>query len=292
KFLRSEIEWVRSHPKARTCRNQGRLKRFFEVNAIAPPRRESFMELVIPPAAALGNKVASYKHVALSFDDKPIFRDFTFAFEPGMRLGIIGRNGIGKTSMLKLMTGELTPDAGTVAVADTVVFNYIDQGREQLHDDLTVLDEIGEGNDHIFLGGEKITVWTYLKRFMFVDERIKTRVGLLSGGERARLLLAKQLKRGGNFIILDEPTNDLDLPTLRLLEEALADYRGCVAVVSHDRYFLNRICTGILSFDEVRDPEYSIGDYDYYYEMKARCRTAAAAAVTTSTSAKPSSGDW
>jgi len=285
KFLRSEIEWVRSNPKARTCRNQGRLKRYEEISAISAPKRESFMELVIPPAEQLGNKVTSFQNVSLRFGERSLLQDFSFEFEPGMRLGIIGKNGTGKTSFLKLITGELQPSEGTAILADNVRFNYIDQGREHLDDNKTVLEEIGEGCEHVLLGSEKITVWTYLKRFLFADERIKTQISRLSGGERARLMLAKQLKRGGNFIILDEPTNDLDLATLRILEEALCDYRGCIAVVSHDRYFLNRVCSSIMAFENGNNPEYSVGNYEYYHEMKSRRESELQASTSTANSA-------
>ncbi len=270
KFLRSELEWVRSNPKARTTRNQGRLKRFYEVSSIQGIQREGEMELIIPPADKLGNKVAEFKNVNLSFGDRCMLKDFSLEFEPGMRLGLVGKNGTGKTTFLKMLTGKLSQDNGLIEVADTVNFNYIDQERSILDDEKSVLEEIGEGYDFVMLGTQKITVWSYLKRFLFTDDRINNKVGQLSGGEKARLVIAKQLKRGGNFIILDEPTNDLDLSTLRVLENALATYNGCVAVVSHDRYFLNRVCTGILAFEENSSPEYGIGNYDYYREMKLK----------------------
>lgn len=275
KFLRAELQWVRSNPKARTTRNQGRLKRFNEVSAVQGVKREGEMELIIPLADKLGNKVAEFKNTSLAFSSKSILKDFSFEFEPRTRLGVIGRNGTGKTTLLKLLTGSLKPDSGIVDVAETVKFNYIDQERSKLDDEKSVIEEIGEGNDFVILGNQKITVWGYLKRFLFADERINSKVGQLSGGEKARLMIAKQLKRGSNFIILDEPTNDLDLSTLRILEEAVAQYDGCVVVVSHDRYFLNRVCTGILAFSDADTPEYSIGNYDYYREMKQKNALAA-----------------
>jgi ATP-binding cassette subfamily F protein uup len=197
-----------------------------------------------------------------------LFKDFSLEFAAGDKIGVLGRNGVGKTTLLKMITGNLKPDSGVVDIRDTVVFNFIDQERMVLNDENTVLDEIGEGKDFIQLGASQITIWGYLKRFLFTDERIKTKVGWLSGGERSRLMLAKILKQGGNFLILDEPTNDLDLSTLRVLEEALMNFPGCLIVVSHDRYFLNRICNSILSFEDAGTIHRELGNYDDYLEKK------------------------
>ena len=267
-FLRSEIDWVRRSPKARLKRNMGRMKRFDEIAAKSGPIRDSEMELLIPAASRLGNKTVDLTGISLAFGGRPVIRDFSFEFAPGARIGLVGPNGIGKSSLLKIITGQLPPDRGEVKIAPTVEFNYIDQSRLELDPEKTVADEISEGVDTIQLGTEKISVWGYLKRFLFEDDRINTQVRYLSGGEKARLLLAKVLKRGGNFLILDEPTNDLDLSSLRLLEEALATYGGCVLVVSHDRYFLNRVCTGILGFAGDGEIVYTPGDYDYSLEKR------------------------
>jgi len=275
-FLRSEIDWVRRSPKARLKRNMGRMKRFDEIAAKSGPIRDSEMELLIPAASRLGNKTVDLVGVSLAFGGRPIIRDFSFEFEPGARIGLVGPNGIGKSSLLKIITGQLAPDRGEVKIATTVEFNYIDQSRLELDPEKTVADEISEGVDTIQLGTEKISVWGYLKRFLFEDDRINTLVRYLSGGEKARLLLAKILKRGGNFLILDEPTNDLDLASLRLLEEALAAYGGCVLVVSHDRYFLNRVCTGVLGFVGDGEVVYTPGDYDYYLEKRRELEAKAA----------------
>ena len=174
-----------------------------------------------------------------------------------------------------MITGQLQPDSGEVFVAPTVEFNYIDQGRIALNPENSVLEEISEGHDFINLGEEKISIWGYLKRFLFEDDRINTKIKNLSGGEKARLTLAKILRGGGNFLILDEPTNDLDLSTLRILEEALIHYDGCLVVVSHDRYFLNRVCDHIIAFEHNADLVASVGDYDYYLAKKQE-RSAAA----------------
>ncbi len=278
-FLRSEIDWVRRSPKARLKRNMGRMKRFEEISAIAKPLRDGDMELLIPSPPRMGNKTVELKSVSKSFDGRAIFKDFSFEFAPGSRIGLVGPNGAGKSTLVKIITGALTPDSGSCSVAPTIQFNVIDQSRMVLDGEKTVAEEISEGLEHVYLGSEKVTVWTYLKRFLFEDERIKTQIKYLSGGEKARVALAKVLKHGGNFLILDEPTNDLDLSSLRLLEEALASFPGCVLAVSHDRYFLNRVCTGILSFED-GELFYTPGDYDYALEKRQE-RNAAKAAVTT-----------
>jgi len=263
-FLRREIEWVRRSPKARLKRNLGREKRYYEIAAQTGPERSADMELVIPPPSRLGNKVVALKNISLTLGGKKLLDDFSCEFTAKHKVGIVGSNGAGKSSLLKLVTGERLPDSGEVEVAQTVQFNRIDQNREVLDPEKTVLQEVGAGKEHIQFGSERLTVWTYLKRFLFTDERIKTQVKYLSGGEKAHLALAKELKNGGNFLILDEPTNDLDLPTLRILEEALAAYDSTILVVSHDRYFLNRVCNHILAFDEPGHPAMDVGDYDYY----------------------------
>ena len=191
-----------------------------------------------------------------------------FAFESGRKLGVVGKNGIGKTTLLRVLKGDLPPSRGQIDKGEKTEFNYIDQNRLILNDEETVFDAVSEGNEFVQFGKYQINTWTYLRRFLFTDDRINTLVGRLSGGERSRLTLAKILKNGGNFLMLDEPTNDLDLPTLRILEEALIEFDGCVVVVSHDRYFLNRVCNGILSFEGDGKVYFSEGNYDYYLEKK------------------------
>ena len=268
KFLRSEIDWVSRSPKARLRRNLGRLKRFNQAAAETNVQRVGNIDLVIPDASRLGNKVVELKDVSQQFNGVTYIPKFNFEFEAGCKIGIVGRNGTGKTSLLKIITGQLSPTTGSAEIAPTVEFNYVDQGRLKLNPERTVFEEIGEGSEFVILGEERIGIWGYLKRFLFEDERIKTQIKYLSGGEKARLILAKILKQGGNFLILDEPTNDLDLSTLRLLEEALEQYKGCVIVVSHDRYFLNRICSGIIAFEGDAKVNYTLGDYDYYLEKR------------------------
>ena len=270
-FLRREIEWVRRAPKARLRRNEGRLKRYEDIAAIKAPERIGNMELIIPEATHLGNKVVSLKNVSKSLGGKMLIKDFSFEFEAGQRVGIVGRNGAGKTTLLKMITGQLTPDSGEVETAPTVEFNYIDQSRVRLNPENTVRQEIAPDGDTVLFNGVSIGVYGYLKRFLFEDERINSQVKLISGGERARLALAKILRGRGNFIILDEPANDLDIPTLRVLEESLSSYTGTLAVVSHDRYFLNRVCTHIIAIEEDGAVFADVGDYDSY-EAKRNLR--------------------
>lgn len=272
-FIRREIDWIRRGPKARGTKSWSRIQRFNEAVAAAPPPPEREAELLMPPPEKFGDIIAELKDVTLRRSGKVLFSHLSMSFTAGMRLGIIGRNGLGKSSFLKLLLGQLSPDGGTVRIGERTRMNYADQHREELNDERTVVEEVGEGNEHVMFGNRKIAVWTYLRRFLFQDEEILTKVGELSGGERNRLVLAKILKRGGNFLLLDEPTNDLDLPTLRVLEESLMDFGGCAAIVSHDRYFLNRVCTDILAFEDNGEVVFQHGDYQYYVEKHPRKNT-------------------
>jgi ATP-binding cassette subfamily F protein uup len=275
-FLRRELEWVRRGPKARTTKSKSRLDRYFEVAGQERVEVESEMELIIPPPPQLGNRVVELSNAGITLGGKMLFRNFSFTLENGMRIGVAGRNGLGKTTLLKMIIGELPPAEGTVKTGQLTKFNYVDQGRLLLREEKTVLEEVSDGTEFVIFGDGKLSLRAYLKRFLFTDDRINTQVKYLSGGERSRLLLARILKNGGNFLILDEPTNDLDLPTLRVLEEALLAFPGCVLVVSHDRYFLNRVCTGILAFEGNGQIAHSVGDYDYYLDKKKRTEATAA----------------
>ncbi|MCB0743698.1 MAG: ATP-binding cassette domain-containing protein, partial [Ignavibacteriae bacterium] len=215
-----------------------------------------------------GNIILELKNVGITLGEQKLIDELNFIFTPGRRLGIVGKNGVGKTTLLKIILGELQPSKGIVEIGEKTDFNYVDQSRLLLNDDDSVIEAISEGNSFIKFGNQQMTVWSYLKRFLFTDDRINTLVGRLSGGEKSRLTLARILKNGGNFLMLDEPTNDLDLPTLRILEEALLSFNGCVVVVSHDRYFLNRVCNGILAFEGNGNVYFSEGDYEYYIEKK------------------------
>lgn len=268
-FIRRELDWVRRGPKARTTKGKGRLDRFYEAAAQEGPNIARDVDLLLPAPPRLGTRVVELEDVCVNVGDRPLVRGLNLEFTAGTRLGIVGPNGIGKTTLLRVLMGQQKAESGTVLVGPKVMFNYIDQGRVQLNNEKTVLDEVGDGKRDIPFGSGTITVWSYLHRFLFTDDRINTLVKDLSGGERNRLLLAKQLIRGGNLLILDEPTNDLDLATLRVLEEGLAEFGGCVIVVSHDRYFLNRVCTAILAFEGNGEVVYQEGDYDYYREKLA-----------------------
>lgn len=269
-FLRRELEWVRRGPKARRTKAKSRLDNYQEVASQNDFEVELDVELIIPPAERLGKKVLEFKDVGIKLGERYLFQNFNFIFEPGRKIGVVGQNGVGKTTLLKMILGSIYPTMGKMEVGETTQFNYVDQARLLLNDDDTVIKAIGDGNETVRFGKQQLSIWTYLRRFLFTDDRINTLVGRLSGGEKSRLTLAKILCNGGNFLMLDEPTNDLDLPTLRILEEALLAFDGCVIVVSHDRYFLNRICDGILALEGNEEIFYSEGGYDFYIEKKKK----------------------
>lgn len=275
-FLKKELAWVRQGPRAQRSKQKNRFERYYDEAAKDGPVIEEDMELVIPPPPQLGNRTVEVSGLGMELAGRRLFSGFNFTFENGKRVGVCGRNGLGKTTLLKIIIGQLAPTEGTVKIGQLTKFNYVDQGRLQLNEERTVLDEASDGTEFVIWGESKISVRSYLKRFLFADDRITTQVKKLSGGERSRLLLARILKSGGNFLILDEPTNDLDLPTLRVLEEALIAFPGVVCVVSHDRYFLNRVCTDVLAFEGDGRIHHSAGDYDYYLEKKQKATVAAA----------------
>ena len=274
-FLKKELAWVRQGPRAQRSKQKDRFERYYDEAAKSGPVIEEDVELVIPPPPQLGNRTVDLSEVGMEIAGRKLFSGFNFTFENGKRVGVCGRNGLGKSTLLKIVIGQLTPTEGAIKTGQLTKFNYVDQGRLQLNEERTVLDEVADGTEFVQWGDTKISVRSYLKRFLFADDRILTVVKKLSGGERSRLLLARILKSGGNFLILDEPTNDLDLPTLRVLEEALIAFPGVVCVVSHDRYFLNRVCTDILAFEGDGQIHHSVGDYDYYLEKKQRRANAA-----------------
>ncbi len=267
-FLRRELEWVVRGPRARRTKAKSRLDNYYEVLAEKNTEIELDVDLIIPPSEPLGKKILDLINTGYEIGGKLLFKDFNFNFNTGRKLGVIGNNGIGKTTLLRILIGEIFPKWGKIDTGGKTEFNYVDQARLLLNDEDTVVEAIGEGNETIKFGKHQIKIWTYLRRFLFEDDRLNTKVGKLSGGERSRLTLAKILKNGGNFLLLDEPTNDLDLPTLRVLEEAILGFKGCVVVVSHDRYFLNRICNGILAFEGDSKIYFSEGNYDYYIEKR------------------------
>jgi ATP-binding cassette subfamily F protein uup len=294
-FLRREIEWVRRGPKAQTTKSKARWDRYFEVADQKAAEIDRDIDLVIPPPPPLANRIVDLTNVGAVVGGKRLFSNITHNFAAGQRVGIFGRNGLGKTTLLKIIQGQLDPTEGTIKIGQLTKFNYVDQGRVQLNENRTVLDEISDGSEFVIFGEDRLSLRAYLKRFLFTDDRITTLVKHLSGGERSRLLLARILKNGGNFLILDEPTNDLDLPTLRIVEEALIAFPGVIVVVSHDRYFLNRVCTAIFAFEGNARVVYSEGNYDYYLEKKTRAgaqpmltsRTTFEKPSTTAPAAKP-----
>ncbi len=281
-FLRREIDWIRRAPKARGTKAQSRVQRLNEAANQEAYARDTDVDIIIPPAPRLAQRVVELHNAGLQLGGTWLFRGLDLELQAGQRLGIIGPNGMGKTSLLRLILGELRPTEGRIRVGVKTEFSYADQRREMLNNEKTVFDEVGEGKDFVQLGTVRLNLWSYLARYLFTDEEIRTRVGQLSGGERNRVLLARILKRGGNVLMLDEPTNDLDLSTLRVLEESLTLFTGCVLVVSHDRYFLNRVCTGILAFEGNGRVVYQEGDYDYYRQkLQARQNAVAATAAPT-----------
>jgi ABC transport system ATP-binding/permease protein len=267
-FLKRELEWVRRRPRARRTKSKDRVERFHVEAAREGPEVELNVDLVIPPAPRLADRVIELTNVSMDLGGKSLFKDFNLKLQAGSRVGIVGRNGLGKTTLLKIMMGQLAPSSGKAELGTQTKINYIDQGRLLLDEQKTILQEVSDGGEYVALGEEKVSIRGYLRRFLFTEDRMNAKISLLSGGERSRVILAKILKRGGNVIILDEPTNDLDLATLRILEEALMAFKGTVVAVSHDRYFLNRICTSIVGFEGDGQIFQTIGSYDYYLEKR------------------------
>ena len=286
KFLKDELKWVKAGVKARTTKSRSRLNAFYEVkdqDAFVP---EGEIDLLIPPPPRLGNTIVDLEDVSITLGDRTLFRHMNLSLEEGQCTGVVGKNGVGKSTLLKICLQQLEPTSGKAILGKQVKINYIDQSRMQLDGTGSLLDEISDGNEKIEFGDENIGARAYLRRFLFSDERINERVDLLSGGEHARLMLAKVLKTGGNLIVLDEPTNDLDLQSLRILEEALAAFPGTILVVSHDRYFLDRICDQIVAFED-DGVKVTPGNFSYYLEKrKARENAARAQATAANRSAK------
>jgi ABC transport system ATP-binding/permease protein len=297
-FLRHELEFVRAGVKAQRSKARTRLDEFDRISAIDAPEQELVMDLIIPPAPPLANVVVEATNLGASINDRWLFSHLDLAFEAGSCTGIIGRNGLGKTTLLRMLMGLQEPTEGQVNIGKRTVFNYVDQQRLLLDPEKSVMEEVAGNSDFVTFGEEKLHVRSYLKRFLFTDERVTMRVKELSGGEQSRVLLAKILRRGGNFLILDEPTNDLDLQTMRVLEEAVLAFGGCVLVVSHDRYFLDRVCDRVLAFEGHSRIYECAGNYSYYQEKRAAAAEAEVASlnatlkkapkpVATATAAKP-----
>jgi energy-dependent translational throttle protein EttA len=270
KALAKELQWVRSNAKGGRSKGKARLARFEELNSQEYQSRNETNEIFIPPGERLGDKVIEFKNVTKSFGDRLLIDDLSFAVPPGAIVGIIGPNGAGKSTFFKMITGQEQPDKGEVNIGHTVKVAYVDQNRDALAGDKNVWQEVSGGSDIITIGKVEIQSRAYIGRFNFKGADQQKLVGTLSGGERGRLHLAKTLLQGGNVLLLDEPSNDLDVETLRALEDALLEFPGCVMVISHDRWFLDRIATHILAFEGDSHVEFFPGNYKEYEEDKRR----------------------
>ena len=285
-FVRRELDWIRRGPKARTTKQQARIDRFDAAVAAEPGRddkRVGPLTLRLPVGARLGKTVLELRKLGKSIDGKRLFRDLDLIWKPGDRIGVVGPNGAGKTTLVHTLLGQVAPDAGEVIVGLNTRFAFLDQARATLDDEKTVLEEVSGDNEHVFLEGGPVHARTFLRMLLFDDAFADTPVGVLSGGERNRVQLAKLLRAGANFLILDEPTNDLDVLTLGVLEDALAAFGGCALIVSHDRWFLDKVATGILAFEGDGKVGFYEGSCSDYLER----RTAVVAPRPTPRTAAP-----
>ena len=270
KAMKTELEWARSNPKARQAKSKARLARYEEMASVEYQRRNETQEIFIPPGERLGDKVIEFHNVSKAFGDKLLMDNVNFAIPPGAIVGVIGPNGAGKSTLFKMIEGRDTPDAGEVVIGSTVKLAAVDQSREGLANDKTVFEAIADGADVLTVGRFEMPSRAYLGRFNFKGGDQQKIVGNLSGGERGRLHLAKTLIQGGNVLLLDEPSNDLDVETLRALEDALLEFAGCALIISHDRWFLDRICTHILAAEGDSQWTFFAGNYQEYEEDKKK----------------------
>jgi ATP-binding cassette ChvD family protein len=270
KTLERELEWIRMSPKGRHAKSKARINDYEKLVASESEKRSEELEIFIPPGERLGDVVIEAHGVSKAYGDKLLFENLEFSLPPGGIVGVIGPNGAGKTTLFRLITGQEKPDAGEFKVGSTVKLGYVDQSRDSLDADKTLFDEIADGLDFVTLGKREMNARAYVSRFNFSGSDQQKRVGQLSGGERNRVHLAKMLKSGANVLLLDEPTNDLDVNTMRALEEALENFAGCAVVISHDRWFLDRIATHILAFEGDSKVEYFDGNYSEYEADRKR----------------------
>ena len=268
--LERESEWVASSPKARQAKSKARYQRYEELLKIANAKVNAVAQITIPVAERLGQNVVDFEHLTKGFGDNLLIDDLTFKLPPGGIVGVIGPNGAGKTTLFRMITGQERPDKGTIKIGESVHLGYVDQSRDSLDGKKTVWEEISDGNDIIHLGKKEMNSRAYCASFNFKGADQQKKVGTLSGGERNRVHLAKMLRSGANLLLLDEPTNDLDVDTLRALEEALEDFAGCAVIISHDRWFLDRIATHILSFEGDSHVEWFEGNFQDYEVDKMR----------------------
>ena len=270
KAMKVELEWVRSNPKARQAKSKARLARYEEMSSFEYQKRNETQEIFIPPGERLGNEVVEFKGVSKSYGDRLLIDNLSFQIPPGAIVGIIGPNGAGKSTLFRMIQGREQPDSGEIVVGPTVKISSVDQSREGLENDKTVFDAVAQGADILTVGKFEMPSRAYLGRFNFNGGDQQKRVGTLSGGERGRLHLAKTLIAGGNVLLLDEPSNDLDVETLRALEDALLEFAGSVLVISHDRWFLDRIATHILAAEGDSQWTFFNGNYQEYEADKKR----------------------
>ena len=270
KMLERELEWVRMNPKARQAKNKARLSNYDKLLSEDVKQREDILEIPIPNGPRLGTNVIDANHVAKSFGEKLLYDDLNFKLPPAGIVGVIGPNGAGKTTIFKMIMQELMPDSGEFTVGDTVKIGYVDQSHKDIHPDKTVFEVVSDGMEFIEIGNQKINARAYLSKFNFAGSDQNKKVGVLSGGERNRLHLAMTLKTEANVLLLDEPTNDIDVNTLRALEEGILNFAGCAVVISHDRWFLDRICTHILAFEGDSQVYWFEGTYSDYEENKKK----------------------
>jgi len=270
KAMQAELEWVRQNPKGRQAKAKARLRRFEELSSRDYQSRNETNEIYIPPGPRLGDVVLELDGVTKGYGEKLLMEDLSFSLPPGGIVGVIGPNGAGKTTMLRMITGAEEPDSGSIRLGDTVKLAYVDQSRQSLDDDKTVWEEISEGQDVLKVGNYETPSRAYVGRFNFRGSDQQKKIGLLSGGERNRVHLARVLREGGNLLLLDEPTNDLDVETLRALEQALLEFPGSAIVISHDRWFLDRIATHILAYEGESQVTWFAGNYQEYEEDRRR----------------------
>ena len=276
KTLERELEWIRMSPKGRHAKSKARISAYESLLGQEGEKRGGELEIYIPPGPRLGKVVIEAEHVSKAYGDRILIDDLSFALPPGGIVGVIGPNGAGKTTLFRMITGQETADSGTLRIGETVSLAYVDQSRDVLDPEKTIWEMISEGQDTISLGSRQVNSRAYVARFNFSGTDQQKKVGLLSGGERNRVHLARMLKEGANVLLLDEPTNDLDVNTMRALEEALENFAGCAVVISHDRWFLDRIATHILAFEGDSKVVWFEGNYsDYEADRRARLGTAA-----------------
>ncbi|HYV71463.1 MAG TPA: energy-dependent translational throttle protein EttA [Pseudolabrys sp.] len=268
--LQRESEWISSSPKARQAKSKARYQRYEDLLKIANAKQNTVAQITIPVAERLGQNVVDFNNLSKGFGDNLLIDDLTFKLPPGGIVGVIGPNGAGKTTLFRMIIGQEKPDKGTIKIGESVHFGYVDQSRDSLDGKKTVWEEISDGNDMILLGKKEMNSRAYCASFNFKGADQQKKVGTLSGGERNRVHLAKMLRSGANLLLLDEPTNDLDVETLRALEEALEDFAGCAVIISHDRWFLDRIATHILSFEGESHVEWFEGNFQDYEADKMR----------------------